>query len=205
MTTRNDGYTLIEVIIALALFALVTTLSATVIKQAFDTRAQLMATTDRLHAVELVVSLLQRDSAHITNRAIRSTDKQLFPPFIGESNYLEFTRNGIVNPNAMQKRSTMKRVALLCEQKRLIRRTWLSLDAPSHHKFMDKILLDNLEHCTFSYLSQTQEQLSEWRPYALGKKQSKTVLPSAILLRIKPEKLGQATLFFIIPEGLYGA
>jgi len=203
--SRLQGYTLIEVIVALALFAVVTTISATVIKQAFDIRAHLVETTDRINAVTLAVSLLQRDSAHIINRAIRSTDKQLFPPFVGTPRYMEFTRNGVVNPNAMNKRSTLKRVALLCENQQLIRRTWLTLDGPTHKDYVDRILLDKLSECVFSYLTHNLEQLTEWRPYALSQNQRKESLPSGIILNIDVKKLGSAHLLFVIPEALYGS
>ncbi len=201
---RHQGYTLIEVIVALALFAIVTTLSATLIQQAFDTRAHLMASTDRFNAIQLTVSLLQRDTAHMMNRPIRSTDKQLFPPFVGESSYLEFTRSGVVNPNATSKRSTLKRVALICENQQLIRRTWITLDGPTHKDFLDKILLDHLNDCAFSYLTHKLEILSEWRPYALSVNQLKESLPSAILLKLSMNRLGEASFLFIIPEAFYG-
>jgi general secretion pathway protein J len=201
---NQGGYTLIEVIVALALFAIVSTLSATIIRQAFDTRAHLVASTDRLNTVELVAALLQRDTAHMINRAIRSTDKQLFPPFVGEANYVEFTRGGVVNPNAMDQRSTLKRVAWLCENQQLIRRTWRALDGPSHHDFLDNVLLEKVSDCAFNYRNHNLEQLAEWRPYALGKNQLKESLPSAIELTISIEQLGEAHLLFVIPEGLYG-
>ncbi len=205
MKTRTSGYTLVEVVVALAIFALVSTLSVGIIKQAFDTRAHLIATNERMNAVELAISLIQRDAAHITNRAIRSTNNQLLPPFVGEANYVEFTRNGVVNPNALSTRSTMKRVALLCENEQLIRRTWATLDGPTHRDFIDKVLLDNLNHCVFTYLTHNLEFLTEWRPHALGPNQQKESLPSAVALSLSVAQLGKASFLFVIPEGLYGS
>ena len=58
------------------------------------------------------ISLIQQDTRQTVERAIRGNEMRLFPAFLGQTNYLEFTRDGNVNPGSIEKRSTLKRVAL---------------------------------------------------------------------------------------------
>jgi general secretion pathway protein J len=201
---RAHGFTLIEVIVALAIFAIVATLSSSVLIQAFHTRTHLAAMTERTNTLQLAVTLIRRDLLQVVNRSIRGPEMHLFPPFIGESNYTEFTRGGFVNPNAATLSTTLKRVALLCNEKQLVRRSWLTLDGPSHKDFQDRVLLDHITHCSFSYLSRSREMLPSWRPYALQQNQKNQSIPMAIQLSLTRQGLGEMTLIFIIPEALYG-
>ena len=202
---RQRGYTLIEVVIALAVFAILATMSASVLIHAFDTRTHLAEDTSRLNTLQLAITLIRRDAAQMVNRSIRGTEMHLFPPFVGESQYVEFTRGGVVNPNAIGLSSTLKRVALLCSNKQLVRRTWISVDGPTHKDYQDKVLLKNLHACSFAYLSRLRERLPDWRPYAVQQNQNNESLPSALQLTLALDHLGRMRLLFIIPEARYGA
>jgi general secretion pathway protein J len=199
-----SGYTLIEVIIALAVFAILSTMSASVMLQAFKTKARLAEETERINKLELAVALVRRDVEQILNRSIRGNEMHLFPPFIGESNYTEFTRGGYVNPNATVQSSTLKRVALICKDQSLTRRSWATLDSPARSDRQDKVLLNDLDGCTLSYVSQSQEILSAWRPYAVSQGQKNASIPAGIQLTLQLKHLGKVDILFSIPEGIYG-
>ena len=198
------GYTLIEVIIALAIFALVAAMTGGVMLQAFDTKKRLSAETEQLNELHVMLTLIRRDISQITNRAIRGNEMRLYPPFIGESNYTEFTRGGFVNPNTVLQSSTLKRVAFLCGHHALTRRSWAAVDSPTRRDTSDQILLQHLTHCSFSYISKSQEKLPSWRPYAVSQEQKNASIPTAIELSIALKKRGEIKLLFPIPEGIYG-
>ncbi len=69
----------------------------------------------------------------------------------------------------MERRSTLKRVAYVCAEKKLIRRSWENLDTPNRKHYQDKILLDNLEQCSFDYLSNSRQVLPECKPMQFNK------------------------------------
>ncbi len=204
MRNRTQGYTLIEVIVALAVFAVVATMTGSVMLQAFETKKRLAAQTEQLNELHVIMTLIRRDIAQITNRSIRGNEGRLYPPFIGESNYTEFTRGGFVNPNTVLQSSTLKRVAFLCGHGELTRRSWAAVDSPTRRDTNDQVLLEHLTHCSFAYISQSQEHLSSWRPYAISQDQKNAFIPTAIELSITIKNYGSATLLFPIPEGLYG-
>lgn len=203
MNKYESGYTLIEVIIALAVFAILSTLTASVMMQSFNTKKHLAIQTERMQQIQVAIPVIRRDIAQAINRAVRGNELRLFPPFIGESNYTEFTRGGFVNPNSTLKSSSLKRIAYLCQGDHLIRRSWPVVDSPARKEYRDQIFLKNITHCSFSYISQSQEILSVWRPYALSQRQKNASLPAGIQLSLTFKVLGKMDFLFTIPEGMY--
>lgn len=200
----NSGYTLIEIMVALTVFAILATITASALYQAFDTRSRVKAQANRLNAVQLALTLIQQDTEQVIERTMRGDEMHVFPPFIGQSKYLEFTRGGFVNPLQIEARSSLIRVGYLCDGQRLIRRTWASLDVPTRKGSHDKIIFDHLRACTFAYLSNSHQILSEWREYAIRQDQKKETLPQAIQFNVTFEGFGNMSLLYAIPEALYG-
>ncbi len=200
---KNHGFTLIEILIALTLFAILTAITSSSMYYAFNARARVSAQADRLNALQLTLSLIKQDTEEIAARSIRSTDFHLFPAFIGEPHSIELTRGGLPNPHGAEKRSTLKRIALLCRNHQLIRRTWSTLDSPSRDVFEDKILLNNLDECHFAFLDSALQLLSKWRINNMLNVSTANILPKAIQLNLALSDWGKATFLFIIPGALY--
>lgn len=202
---RQIGYTLLEVLVALTVFAILATITASAMYQAFNTRARVNEQANQLNTLQVAMALITRDTDQIADRSIFGNEMHQFPPFVGESKYLEFTRGGSVNPKEQERRSTLKRVGYFCTGKKLIRRGWDSLDSPLRKNRQDKVLLDNLEACSFAYISNSRQVLPEWRPYAMQQTQKQETLPVAIQFNLTVSEWGNMSLLFIIPEALYAA
>lgn len=201
----KEGYTLLEVLVALTVFAILSTITASAMYHAFNTRTRVNVQANLLNTAQIAMVLLMRDTTQIIDRHILGNEMHQFPPFIGERMYLEFTRGGSVNPTGNERRSTLKRVAYLCEGKKLIRRSWEYLDIPSRKNYRNKILLDNLEKCSFAYISNSRQVLTEWRPYAIQQTQKNETLPIAIQFTLTLSEWGNMSALFIIPGALYAA
>src|SRR5438105_632303 len=93
-----NGFTLIEILIALAVFAILATITTSVLYNAFTTRARVNEQSALLTELQLAISLIQQDTRQTIERPIRSNEMRLFPAFIGQAHYVEFTRDGNVNP-----------------------------------------------------------------------------------------------------------
>ena len=199
----HEGYTLIEIMIALMVFAILSTITARAMYHAFDTRARVNVQANELNTVQLALMLITRDTEQVVERAVRGSDLRTYPPFVGRSTYIEFTRGGLVNPNGLEPRSTLQRIAYVCSGKKLIRRSWDSLDTPTRSQHQDKILLDNLDECKFAFLANNRQVLPEWRAYALQQNQKNETLPIAIQFTLTLHDWGNMSLLFAIPEALY--
>ncbi len=202
---KESGFTLIEILIALAVFAIMASITSSTLYYAFNTRTRVNEQSERLSSLQLAMSIVQQDISQTAERAIRGNDMRLFPIFIGRPDYLEFTRDGDVNPGGLEKRSTLKRVALVCENGSLLRRTWDSLDPFDRNTYADKVLLTHLSDCHFGYLNQSLQVFPEWRTDAVNQDQNKESLPKAVQVNLNVKKLGELNLLFIIPGALYAS
>jgi len=203
MNKATFGYTLLEIMVALAVFAILATITSSAMYHAFNTRARVSAQADRLNALQLAITLMERDTEQVVERAVLGNEMHLFPAFIGQAQYIEFTRGGLVNPKGAEQRSTLKRVAFVCQGDKLIRRSWVHLDTLKRNQYQDRIVLDNLEKCTFAYLTHNRQILTEWRENALQQNQKKAALPIAVQFNLTLHDWGNMSLLFVLPEGLY--
>lgn len=201
--SKLRGFTLIEIMIALMVFAVLATITASSLFYAFNARARVNEQAVRLNSLQLAISLLQQDTEQAIPRAIRGNEMRLFPIFVGQKQYAEFTRDGNLNPKSLEKRSTLKRVALVCKEDKLLRRTWANLDAKDRNVYEDRVLLDNLSRCYFGYLNQSVQVLTEWREQAVGQNQRPEPFPKAIQINLTLKDWGEMNLLFTIPGALY--
>lgn len=203
MTQRSSGFTLLEILIALAVFAILASLTAYTMNNAFTTRKRITAQAEQLITMELAVTMISRDTEQAVTRPVRGEDMRLFPIFVGQSTYMEFTRGGLVNPGSEEKRSTLKRVAYLCNNHRLIRRTWERLDTIDRKQRKDTVLLEKLKDCQFAYLDRRQQILEEWRSGQAIQDENGEPLPKAVRINLTPDVWGEVSLLYILPKALY--
>jgi general secretion pathway protein J len=200
---QHSGFTLIEIMVALAVFAILATITASVMYQAFDTRDRVNTKANILNEIQFALTVITHDTEQVIERAVHGNEARLFPPFIGQTSYLEFTRAGFVNPNSREHRSTLQRIAYLCIDHQFIRRTWNALDTIHRDEYLDHRLIKHLDECRFSYLSNSRQILQEWREYAIQPNQKKETLPIAIQITFTPHGMGNMSLLFPLPKALY--
>lgn len=202
MIKTSKGFTLIEILIAIAIFAILASITASTMYYAFNTRNHLQQTSSRLYTTQFALIWLKHDISQLTLRAVRGNEFHYFPAFIGRSNYIELTRGGIINPPTEEKRSTMQRVAYFCQDNNLIRRTWPVLDTPKRENFTDRVLLTALNACNFGYLDKNLHVLSEWRANLMPNSSNQQELPRAIQVNLDSSALGKASFVFLVVEGI---
>ena len=203
MRVPSKGFTLIEVLIALSVFAILASITSSAMYQAFNTREHVTVQANRLNSLQLAVAIINRDIQQIVERSVLGNELHHFPPFTGQRYYIEFTRGGIINPTGMNRRGALQRIAYLCKKNRLYRRSWNVLDGPNRNQYQDKLILDNLSQCQFSFLAHNLQTLPRWQEYALQQNQRKETLPTSIQLAVNLNDWGKMSLSFIIPEALY--
>jgi|GEM_PF-865019 len=205
MKSSQSGFTLIEILVALTVFGILAAITSSVMYYAFTTRTRVTDQAERMVHLELAITLLERDTEQVTIRAVRGDDMRLFPIFVGQPNYMEFTRSGLVNPGSEQKRSTLKRIAILCTDNKLVRRSWGRLDVPKRSEYEDSVLLYNLKKCQFSYLNKNQDVLTEWHHGQAEQQSDDEPLPKAIKVTLNLGNWGDQSLLFILPRALYAS
>jgi len=197
------GYTLLEVLVALTVFAILSTITASAMYHAFNTRARVNVQAEQLNNIQIAMTLMMHDTSQIIDRPVLGDETHQFPPFIGEPTYMEFTRGGAVTPTNDEHQSTLKRIAYICKDKKLIRRSWDTLDTPSRKNQRNKVLLTNIEACSFAYLSNSRQILPEWHPFAVQQTQKGESLPIATEFKLTLSDWGAMSGLFIIPGARY--
>lgn len=196
----NRGFTLLEVLVALAVFALIASITSSAMYHAFNTRTRVTSQADRLLTLQLAIAIMNRDTEQLVDRGVMSHEMHRLASFIGQTHYLEFTRNGEANPGGIARSSTLKRVAYLCQNSQLIRRSWEALDTPQRQQYHDNVLLNHIKDCQFAYLAQSQMQ-PDWRQENNNEPDQNTkaqTQPSAIQLNLTLDDWGKMSLLFII-------
>ena len=183
-------------IIALAIFAILGMLSVGVLSRSFDTKARLAEKIEPLTELTLAETRINQDVSQIVARAVRAEDMTKIPAFIANASKIEFTRGGFIRLDPAAPQSTLRRVALRCEGRKLIRDTWPELDGFNPDAPQEQILLNNLNHCSFSFISSNKTWSNEWHA-------DESTFPGAFKLHMDIQDLGEITLIFMLPGGLH--
>lgn len=203
MKPFNKGFTLIEVLIALTIFAVMASLTSYILFHSFNTDKQLKAHSQQLHSLAFAITILRRDTQQSIERAVRGNEQSLIKAFIGTPQLAEWTRGGFNNPGAVEHRSTLKRVAYLCQRGALIRRTWTLLDTPDRRQFHSIVLLHHLKSCSFTYINSQHKPVNTWSISDRESKNKIPLLPLGMIGHFSGVPWGDITVALPFPAGLY--
>ena len=176
------GFTLFEVLVALVVFGIMSSIAYMTLGQTLDNSELLTNRMDRLQAIQRTVSLLSTDLMQAAPRPVRDELGGGQPAL--RSNFssdfaLEVTRNGWPN-SAGVPRSTQQRSAYRIEEEELIRYHWNVLDRTPSNIPVATVLLDEIDSLTFRFLLDNGEGVDQWPPVAAGTASGTNVLPRAI-------------------------
>ncbi|MGA9333156.1 MAG: type II secretion system minor pseudopilin GspJ [Rudaea sp.] len=103
------GFSLIELLVAMAVFAIMAALAYGGLNSIARTRSELARQEDAFRDLMRAVGSFDGDLRETVARPIRGNAGQTVPAFIGTSDHVEFTRLGFANPQA-EPRSNLQRV-----------------------------------------------------------------------------------------------
>ena len=154
MPTRAAGFTLVEVLIALAITAFVGMVAYASLANVMASVDTLRANADRTYEINRAWMILSRDLRQFVPRPVRDEFGQTEPAFVGGDAarfLLSFTRTGWHNPNA-HPRSNMQRVNYRVEDEALWRDVYFVLDRSGSTEPRSARLLDGVEYVELAFL-----------------------------------------------------
>lgn len=153
------GFTLIEVLIALAITAFVAAIAYTSLATAMVGVESTRATSQRTYEVNRAWMIISRDLRQFVSRPVRDEFGEVEPALVGGPAArfaLSFTRSGWHNPND-NLRSNLQRVNYRVEEGALWRDSYPVLDRASDSTPREVKLLDDVEYLEFGFLRSLAE------------------------------------------------
>ena len=210
---RRRGFTLIEVLIAMAITAFVSVLSYQTLSTAITGIESARDASERLHEINRAFTVMSRDIRQITNRPVVDEFGQLASAVSGgplARDPLRLTRSGWHNSTGAP-RSTLQRIAYRLEDGELLRLTYPVLDRTTAIEPVETVLLDKVDALEFRFLptindlevdrSQTIDRRF-WQENWLAEVGFTNQLiapPAAIEMRITLADWGQLERLYVMP------
>lgn len=164
----RNGFTLVETLIALSVFAIIAVAASTSLSVAIGAKDQAETVSDKLVSLSVARSIIRNDFSQIVRRSVRD-------PYGGNSGItfeggalddqkalVRLVRRGWVNPGARETRGDLQYVEYRFEGGQLIRRIRRRIDAGPETPVYDQVLLSDLEDASIEFLVGRNWQQS-WR------------------------------------------
>ncbi|MEM8984215.1 MAG: type II secretion system minor pseudopilin GspJ [Pseudomonadota bacterium] len=159
------GFTLIEVLIAMSIGAVIAAIAFVTLQQTSETAVAVSEQMGRLQAIQRTLQTIQRDFSQLSPRPVREELADRPSPVLsasGRSDYLvELTRGGWSNPLNMPRPGLM-RVAYSLVDEELIRLQWPVLDRTLGTEPQALILLDGVTGIQIRFLPSAGDWVDVW-------------------------------------------
>lgn len=190
------GFTLIEILVALFVFAIVGVISSQLLSQSIRSHEQLTERGQRLADVHRAMQAVQRDVMQIAPRPIRDEYGDMQPALlIGTEGAMEFSRSGWRNPLHLPRAQT-QRVAYLLQDDALLRAYWPVMDRAQDTEPAYQTLLEDVQRLEFFVIDNGGNEHTFWpQPGAPG-----GVEVLAIIMRIELPIYGVVERIWEIPN-----
>lgn len=195
----GQGFTLLELLVALLIFAVLAVMAYGGLQVVLDAQDRTEQQSARLAELQTCFAILGRDIEQIIDRDIRDNYGEVKGALLGDGFTLEFTRIGWRNPGGFR-RSHLQRVAYVVDEGRLVRQRWQVLDRAQNSTPVDNNLLDNVNALEVRFLDQQQNWQSQWPPQTIGTN-AVTGLPRAIEVVVDVEGWGRIRRLFSVVAG----
>lgn len=167
----SKGFTLIEILVALMIFAIMGVLAAMSLHSILRTHEALKKSDHELLQLQVTMTLLRRDLMQAVDRK---------PGFIGSSDDITFTRTGLANPFNINRQSNMQQIGYALLGNKLVRLTWDALNQPSSIKPEAQVLLQNVQSLTWQFVADNGSKSSNWPLPSVPTTSPVTITPSPL-------------------------
>ena len=197
---RHRGFTLLELLVAMFIAALMFAIGYGAINQAMNNHSALQEQQARLLEVQTAMRVLEQDIVQLAPRPIRQpVGDGWLPALIGQADptaqpILQLTRGGWNNPNGVQ-RPGLQRVAYFLEKDTLRREYWTVLDPTLQNTTMKRDLLTHVKTVTFRFMDMSRQWQTQWPPTAVagatGQESALRMRPIAVEITLDTDDWGK--------------
>jgi len=193
----NRGFTLLEVLIALFIFTIISVILVRALHTVFTTQTATQQSATRIADLQIALLFLSRDIEQIVDRPIQNAMNMSEAAVVGTPTQLAFTRIGLVNPMGQLQRSTLQRIHYFLDHQQLIRGTFPALDQTNKTEMNSRIILNDVLDLRFDYLNAKNNFQNTWPP----PDQPNAGLPRGIRVTLTLTNGDKITQTYAIPSG----
>lgn len=198
--SEQQGFTLLEVLIAIAIFSVVSLASFTIFDTVLRGDENSKIRSDRQNELQRAFLLMERDFTQIAKRSMRvngeapsnSFLQTSDDSFLADEQAIAFVRNGWTNPGLLLPRGDMQSVAYRVVDETLQRLHYNFVDAVVGQEPKIRPLISQVTNLTFEFYDG-----SKWQ-----EKWSGSTLPQAIAIEIETEDYGFIRRQFLVAGDL---
>jgi general secretion pathway protein J len=197
---NHGGFTLLELLVALAIFSLIAVMAYGGLETLLNQQARTEESAESLAALQKTYLVMQRDIEQAVPRAIRDEFGDEQGPLVGTSLF-QLTRGGWNNP-LNHPRSSLQRVGYSLEDRQLIRYAWLVLDRAQDSAPVRQPLAEDIESMQVRYLDETGNWQEQWPPLQAGNNPAATPpnFPRAVEMTLEHARFGNLIWLFQLPR-----
>lgn len=179
--SKYCGVTLLELLVALAIFAVIAVIAYSGLNITLTMRAQTDEHAAQLAELQMAFSRLGKDIEQYINRPIRNEYGDIEPAIQGTDIHLEFTCTGWRNP-MQQPRAELQRVAYHVAEGILWRSYWRVLDRAQNTQVLKVKLLQNVESFALRFLGQDLKWYDAWPPQSFEQAETQLIAVEVTLI-----------------------
>jgi general secretion pathway protein J len=205
MMAGQRGFTLMEMLIAIAITAMIGLGVWQVLNGVINARDRVNDIADEFAALQRTMLLFERDMNQVINRPARDIYGDVQPALTSRSKpfNLLFTRQGWRNPLG-QRRSELQRVAWEYNGNALVRSYWPALDLGQEDNRRQAQVLDGLKTFKLRFLDSNRQWQDNWpvqEPSAGAKEVSEApALPAGLELTLEHDRFGTLERLFVLTD-----